>query len=336
MKIFYNKKQEVKIGDIVSINDFSVPVSDELIKLNPNLFENIDKVSGTRYWEFVGNADEFTKGKIYQLLAGKLITDTVAFIDDNCKENGFSNNLKCFKPSTKEAFERQELLEEAKKRYPVGTKFILAHLSPRFKETAIIKDCETLRFETPNRFTIVTGTNNSDFLSKCVYYDGKWASRYLFTSDDGEDIYESDRVWIVFKNSKTIDRYAVIVNNLSDVSHIGCKRFSTKEAAEAYVGSLKEKTLQDYESELLIHDAWVWMFKNEPKLYWIRVLQLIADDICTLNERYWVIEYDESASDYVTDNYKGYPQSSCVKFDTGENVDKAIKIMGDNLKNVFL
>ena len=62
----------------------------------------------TRYWEYVGETDPcFKKGKIYKLIEGRTIEHSYAFIDDEGDENGYDYSLKYFKPSTKEAFDKQ-------------------------------------------------------------------------------------------------------------------------------------------------------------------------------------------------------------------------------------
>lgn len=80
---------------------------------------------------------------------------------------------------------KQELLEEAKRRYPVGTKFYVAHLDYKTDdEVTTRKEGEELTFERDcsDDDTIILKQHkaichNDSGWTKCVYKNGKWAEK---------------------------------------------------------------------------------------------------------------------------------------------------------------
>ena len=123
-----------------------------------------------------------------------------------------------------------KLLEEAHKRYPIGTKYI--SISP---DTLGIKP--TVR----ESFMCVSTTKGlvkiTDGCGGSVYYDGKWAEivkEPLFTTEDGVDIYEGDEYWVVFMNYEPERLIGVSTIKYTNFLE-GKKRFSTKEKAQEYL-----------------------------------------------------------------------------------------------------
>lgn len=119
-KIVYQKKK-VELGETIALGDANVKLTQEIIDMNPTLFE-VEEVEDTKYWEYTGgeNWAGFTCGKIYELADGKSIKCVFALISDDGTNNGWGRlNLEKFKPSTKKDW----LIQEAKRRYPIGTKF---------------------------------------------------------------------------------------------------------------------------------------------------------------------------------------------------------------------
>lgn len=71
------------------------------------------------YYEYVNNYENnFTKGRIYKIINPLDINATNNFIDNTGSANGFAhNNHKYFKPSTKDAFDKQENTKKEKITY---------------------------------------------------------------------------------------------------------------------------------------------------------------------------------------------------------------------------
>lgn len=359
MKIIYLEK-EVKLGDKITINEINITVTEQVIKDNPDIFEVIeDKVP--EYVECInisemGNQDWYVVGQIYPLEiwdnekhTPPLENDGGFNISDSISHHPWSSLeeiLKYFKPSTKEDYNKQELLKEAKKRYPVGTKVKDAHIFPSANTHKVTELFWHKNFGIafrPDEGTFVYVYFN--VFSKKSY--NTWAKRYLFTTEDGVEIFEGDKVtWLNLNNTRIAGTRGADKNMLSYL-----KYFSTKEAAQAYMDSLKEKTLEYYENILLdppttivigtafgkIHSnqLYKWLKEYEPRLYWTKVLQLIANDL----NGDWESEFKTPKS-YLTScgidsNNNIINVQSVVYFKTRKIAIRAMSIMGENHKYLY-
>jgi hypothetical protein len=194
MKIIYFKK-EVKIGDIIDFKGLSIIVTQELIDSNPEFFtieeekkEEIPKY--VRCYNTKGLTDErwYTINKIYPVLLCK--DDNTINIPDNISNHtwdlrgttGVLENYFTF--ATKEDYDRQCLLEEANRKYPKGTKF---------------KSIVTNKVRISDG--IFSYSHKMEYISceqgYIIYHNGVWSPRYLFTTEDGVDIYEYDYFWYI-------------------------------------------------------------------------------------------------------------------------------------------
>ncbi|WP_428743118.1 hypothetical protein [Tenacibaculum sp.] len=181
----------------------------------------------------------------------------------------------------------------------------------------------------------------------------------LFTTEDGVDIYKGDRVWYV--------NYLYTLcggNQVYDkrYNHNAFTWFSTKEAAEAWITANKpEKTLEDYENILLKDTTNLYSFNNvtidlrflwdvfkekEPKLYWLKVLQLIADDLNgewrrakIRDSQAWFIgkQYESNLDDYNSIGAKKHNtvDYGLVYFKDRSSCEKAISLLGNNIKYIL-
>lgn len=188
-----HRGNEVKIGDKIPIDgiringvplitpiklDNSVILTQRLVELNPNLFK-VEEIPD--YFECINANKGFTLGKIYKLENtynypkeilvkcdyGDIIEVaywTVEYI---------KNNYNCFKPTTKKAFEKQEMLEKAKKDYPVGTRFRSLISPDQIQEvTEATHSIETI-FGKDDLYAIVR--TDKHFGGGCLFHGGKWA-----------------------------------------------------------------------------------------------------------------------------------------------------------------
>jgi hypothetical protein len=345
MKIIYLEEKEVKMGDKVSLNGVEVTVTQQLIDDLPNLFKVEEEQEAQivpEYVKCIKDTGVYRGAKCGEILKSWYSPDK-SFpyrFESKYGENGYMNSesfYTFFKPSTKEAW----LLQEAKRRYPKGTKF---------KNPSTGKICVAsgiYNFWPYRRNSIENVTEEG-----LPYCDGQWAeiAKPLFTTEDGVEIYEGDKCWFLLNEDITSGK------EFSDIHYdkwVGSdkekgKYFSTREAAEEYIAKHKEKTLEDYEKELLTDskiyrnkaDMWTyptdiyrWLRENEPKLYWSKVLQLIADD---LNEGKCVnrIFIKRHGGDYIPvfdkESLRGTPM-----FASKSDAMKAIKIMGDKLDLIY-
>jgi len=355
------EKTEVHLGETMEWEGLQIILTQEIVDLNPDKFEVIEE---TRYWEFImGNTSTtFTIGKIYKLNENKNIEDFSAFTNDKGDSDGWNRrNRSHFKPSTKEAYEEQirnELLEEAKKRYPKGTRFKDCNAYCTSKKVDIVN---TLKINPLiDKIGIYSDPYNI-YGAKYVYFDGEWAEiiKPIFKTEDGVDVYEGDTVYYSYKTNLCCCR-AIITENFSTTYNVkNMVLFSTKEATEEYIEQNKPKDLKYYEDKLLHNIEYLdnscfgTNFKNisytkgsfygsmkfnEPKLYWIKVMNLIAEDV---NKKY------ESSKDYrfeiYSNDYSSYKTTSSyinqkwgfAIFNSKEACQEAIDILGDNVKYLF-
>jgi len=254
MKIFLNS-QEVKIGDKIMLNSIICKLTQEIIDDNPNLFTILDEeIKVPEYVECIRKPYDWIDTEIGDIYK----TDTIGYAKGRYRILINGGGQTCegvedhFKPSTKEAYDNYQLILETKKLFPIGTKFIPAH-TPTSKEHCIVT---TNNFKMGGNRIIALAINNEQYVSpedypdhgntsynRNVYQDGKWAARYLFTTEDGVEIYESDSCFTVGKDFKNYGSVVCLISN-SDKYYY----FSTKEAAEKFVKSKQTKSLQDYEN----------------------------------------------------------------------------------------
>ena len=236
----------------------------------------------------------------------------------------------------------QELLDKAREDYPIGTMF-----NSKYGIQKVLGDNPFMGIGIPGTIQI----NTDRFTGGATIYtpeDG-WAEilPLKFTTEDGVDIYGDMKTYLVHPNDSfdICFRHALWDGNTKRKS---CKYFYHKENALAYIEKHKEKTLEDYENMLLrtninsINAREVCWFYNtlkgkEPKLYYTKILQLIADD---LNDG-WVADFNSvidkkyhisyNRIDFVwTLNAQGI-----IVFKSEELAEKARSILGDKLKCLF-
>lgn len=103
LAIQWNKERfgEKELTEAEKVREFCKPLRHHIEPI---------KEEETRYWECLeGDLTYLTKGKIYCLVEGKNIECLGAFIDNQGENNGFyPYNKDYFKPSTKEAYDKQE------------------------------------------------------------------------------------------------------------------------------------------------------------------------------------------------------------------------------------
>ena len=324
-KIYY-MTQPVEIGDKVIVNGVTLKVTEQLIEDNPDLFKVAEEQEILEYVE----CTKLVRGNTWPAI-GEILPVT----KPDCNGQQAIHNVcmvgsilykNCFKPSTKEAW----LLQEAKRRYPKGTKFRSAAQPDK---RIIISDGIF------NIWASGAGVSTNGML---IYYNDQWAEivKPLFTTEDRVDIYEGDKCWFI--NSREL-----IKDENIDEANYGyweggscdplSKYFSTREAAEEYIAKHKEKTLKDYENELYAvtsisgYSVYSWLKDNDKKLYYTKVLQLIADDLKG--------EVDDSIEIICAPNYYSTVHASMsrssVKFSSKSAAQKAIKIMGDKLNYIY-
>ena len=249
-------------------------------------------------------------------------------------------NINSLVLSTKEAFDQQELIKYAKLNYPVGTKYRVAHLFDTTDVICTISNSDSIGML--NNSVIeddATAIKHAHKYTAIIYSSSieRWAKRFLFTTEDNVDIFEDETYYLITFNS--IYDMQMNLNDWKKVKITDHKIFSTRKLAQQYLDSLKVKTLNDYENILLIASSPLFKLlkKTEPKLYWTKVLQLIADD---LNGEW---EYIKGNTHYYYIYYQYYYRvgeltesvQSIIKFYNRKNTQKALELMGDMLDHIY-
>lgn len=232
----------------------------------------------------------------------------------------------------------QELLEEAKRRYPIGTVF-----RSFFGVMCTVK----------NKPCYNLGAYNSILIDDVyVYRDGRWAEvlPLKFTTEDGVDIYGDMKTYAICREELIFELPSVYGGNSPTLIY-----FYHKENALAYIEKHREKTLKDYENilhtnkKLLDYSSYydgagynlsVGIFfhllkANEPKLYYNKVLQLIADD---LHDRRYIHERGQTSFHINKEggvNLHMGDDEGCVYFKSKDLAEKARDIMGSKLEYLF-
>ncbi len=348
---YYYLKQKVSLGDIIDFKGLKVEVTDNLIKSNPELFA----VEEEKYPEYVeciySYSDNFTKGKIYTWPNPK---DDVGK-KRNILPNNFKGGVWGFKPSTKEAFDRQELLEEAKRRYPAGTRFKNANFRALYgNKKDAVKELVWNSLTYDGIYSKPYGNDGAGY----VYFRGEWAEviKPIFKTEDGIDIYEGDEYYSVCKKTFKLADFGAPQSNGAASSTEFWLTFSTKEAAEDWLAKNKPKDLQYYEDLLLnnkfaagpinnlinLSDMYTCLKITNPKLYWLKVLELIQQDLDEGWKPDWAnsgqlkfrisCRYADTVYE-VTNNYEFV--EGFVYFKTRQSAEKAIDVLKDKLDIIF-
>ena len=237
--------------------------------------------------------------------------------------------------------ERVELLDKAKRDYPAGTVF-----RGLFGDICTVK--KKPLYSISNRYSSI----RIDGIY--VYRDGEWAEilPLKFTTEDGVDIYGDMKTWMVYPKDSDDIRFSHGTWDGNSV-YKGYKHFYHKENALAYIEKHKEKTFEDYENLLIKSKSFRMVDKDgietiletrhfyqylkeiDPKLYYTKVLQLIADD---LNDG-WVADFsDYEYKWFIKDDTSVWTMMhdyGIVLFKTKEVAEKARVILGDKVKYLF-
>lgn len=333
-RIYYLQKIEVELGDLIAYKGFKTTVTEELIELNPELFR-VEKNTQSMYFKCVKGEGNYTKGRIYKqkystnyptaisLTNDKGITENVHYWEITCIKHAYN----CFELTTKEEWDKQELLDKAKRDYPIGTVF-----NNKNGIQKVLSDKPFVGIGVVGNIQI----NTDKFTGGATIYtpeDG-WVEilPLKFTTEDGVNIYGDMKTYAVYS-----DLTMSIGNTNNEGTNSTIKYFYHKENALAYIEKHKEKTLEDYEKMLFnVHfNIWSWIKVNEPKLYYTKILQLIADD---LNDgRYIHIRGNTSyhLSNARSVNVHCGGDEGCVYFKSEDLVKKARVILGDKVKYLF-
>lgn len=321
-KQIYFKKQPVKMGERVTVNDVTLEVNDQNIENNPGLFE-VEKI-----------ITRFNSGDWITTLTGavgvfkKACADGVHWI--NVFGVTFCANEHEMRHATKE-----EILEAFKKHYPKGVRF-------KHPTTGGTHEATGEYHVWPLKVNSIANKK-----SGLVFTNGKFAEivHPLFTTEDGVDIYSEiyTKLWYVPRKNNprywpdNCYEYPRETDSYTKNSEEYFAFFSTREAAEAYIAKHKEKTLENYIHEA-IDEAPAIMAKlrnRYPKLFYMHVLQKIADDLNGDWEHRHGLELCFVIGKKGRIKQIRYPSIHDIIFKSFDISQKAIEIMGDKLDYIY-
>lgn len=349
--MLYYKEKIVNLGDLIVVNDFKIVLTQTIVDNNPHLFSHLEYVKLVKDWsvgkEFMGEILELSTLNNLSKFQAAPSKDIFREKIKTWIQEGY------FKISTKEDFDKQELTREAIKRgFDKLPKWLVY---PWQKE----QKPQNPSWSVNKEFYFIENMKDS-FLHKdvVIYKNGVWAKilKPLLVTDDGVELFEGSSFWIVSK--KDFSFSDKILKNDPYFGKDYFKRsefmyFSNVDLVYKYIEENNVKTLEDYENILLLNDnladtdlendvweMYSWLKRNEPKLYWSKVLQLIADDLNgEINLKHsprktYTINFDNSFQKYVTDSWYDI-NSGYVQFKNEKVAKQAINIMGSKLDYIY-
>lgn len=346
MQIIYLKtKTPVSIGDKIKVDNITITITQQFIDDNKGMFEVVEE---TRYWKCIKEDffRKFSLNKIYKLNDNKTINDEYAFIDNNGEYNGmYYRNAEFFTPST----EQEYLLQIAKEKYPVGTRF-------KSVQTGVIF---TVKTNSHRYVKYLNGTGIDVEGVPYVYCEGKWAEvlKPILKTEDGKELYEGDSYWFCgidgteWKDKSMTNYTSYFVQYTEDKEFSNkCKFFSTKEACQAYIDEHKEKSLNDYEkmftklyerSGSSFYVGLINELKSKfPELYWYKIALLIRDDLngsdCVIlngTDRIYSPSKDEDEDVIMTSSKNQL--SGPFNFKDVDKLVKFSRLLGDKINYLF-
>lgn len=232
----------------------------------------------------------------------------------------------------------KELLDKAKKDYPIGTMF-----NSKYGVQKVVSDEPFIGIAVEGTVQI----NTDQFPGGMTIYTPKDGWReiipYKFTTEDGVNIYGDMKTYAIAKGDLNLDNPEIYSGTSKCF-----KYFYHRENALAYIEKHREKTLEDYEQMLFKNDnsmtfspkgayfsVYGWIKDNEPKLYYTKILQIIADNLhggrhthIYMNTSYHI------NSGYGVNVHCGHDEG-CVYFKSNELAIKARDILGSKIKYLF-
>lgn len=335
MKFYKILDEELFIGSKFKLNNLTCVLSQEFLDNNPDIIteKDINYVKlinrGRDIWgAFWSVGGEFT-GEVFDLSnLNNLSKFKNSISKDDFKKTLLRNiELGYFEICKKDDYEYQELLREAKRKYPIGTRV------DQRKAYNGSGGIYTILNHNDDRSNLHDGIINIT-LGGTGLYNSKykiWAEVLKPVCKDyiGLEVYPGESVYLVHNKTFTIDKLDCVYFKVDPKYTVFCNYRD----AEEWVKENKPKTLADYCHELFITDpVFYTMLRNkEPKLYWTKVFQLIADK----KPKYdtfgfkWFVSYnkwgDITIMKHETVNY------GLVYFASCRDAQIAAELMGDKL-----
>ena len=166
------------------------------------------------------------------------------------KETGLKKFSLSFyaRPTIKEPT-KEELLEKAKRDYPVGTIFELRHIPGKYC-TVKSHECYIFTFiDEPDLCINLLILENNSCEGGCVYDNGEWAKiiKKPVIKVEGKWLYEGDEYWYIDKKVWKLEKY-IITKGYTFSESLDIIRFLTKQSALDFI--MKDKWIPIEEKKL--------------------------------------------------------------------------------------
>lgn len=378
-KIFYLKKssglghftKEVKIGDIIDYNGINVIVTDELIKNNPSLFE----VEENKYWKCIKSNDTllFTpatkKEYLLQCTKDKYPKGTrfISILDGVTTHNVNENSIITF---GEYVYPYTGVVDI----YAIQIDGHIVYLYTQWAEIikpilrshdgvdiyqykvfyVVNKNHYTLYSKSFTHCNNVSSEINKDF-EECILFSTieaaeKWIDDNTVLTSDNVRVGLTDTVYVCHSLLNHIHNIECHFNPIKacNINQYGNKHwmyFSSAEARDKWIEENKQvvKDLAYYEDKLITYKTplYVELKVKEPKLYYTKILQLIADDLndknfdkLNMSVCKYFIRYDSIIDKYDVSNFSFLLDNS-ICFDSTKKANQATEIMGDKLDFIY-
>jgi hypothetical protein len=231
-KYFYKRiimKYSVLIELLLSLREL-----EEVDLATPREEKEPDEPPFPKYAKCICKELSFAYGKIYK------------FNEDGYSTEGWAYNPDQFLLIDEVDYKKQELLKEAKKRYPAGTRFYPAHL-PDNMDIPLEKFVSTGEFSSneAGNFIIIPNSMANSYRELPIFYqDGKWAtiiSNFIETEDKVVLFPRAYICRVYIQRGHKIPKYSfdkIIFNKAEELNPDKFKYFSTMESATKWI--LKE------------------------------------------------------------------------------------------------
>lgn len=234
--IYLIDKKEVKLGDLIQLNGLNFNLTQKIVDTNPNMFQVVEKYVKFIKWD----GSTYTEGKIYKVNSDGKVTKNYDFNNSLTLECLLDNGKVEF--STKEEYDKQEIIAEAKRRYPEGTKF------RTLSESNNVVSTKSYWHYSNDQIWFHGVSSNG-----VVYQNGIWAEIVtpVIRSHDGVDLYDGDSYYSVpAKHNTAHEHCSKIVTNVIKNSYCVNNNcwyfFSTRKAAAEYINNNKPKIFDYY------------------------------------------------------------------------------------------
>lgn len=228
-------------------------------------------------------------------MSGTRINNCMQRLENKTKKGSFEFNwLRIFYEELKRrrSFEKQEMLEKAKKDYPVGTVFRSLINPDQIQE--ITEATHSIKIADDGDLYVIARTDKH-FGGGCIFFNGRWAEilELKFVSEDGVNIYDGMETYLINEHDTPFFTHSIWGGNLKD--H---KYFYYRENAEQYIEDIKrkEKLLIEARKRYPIGTKFLSATNSSVKSFYTVNNEVIWEKNRIVAEKFGAAVYDDNQS----------------------------------------